>query len=85
MLFGLHDYGIAFDDSTFFQHYAATNQEGQNSTSVDNLIPAGPLAGGTPVNLFIPGLTPDAWFGPNRASVNVSPQQVAAHALGSRP
>ncbi|MEO6817057.1 MAG: IPT/TIG domain-containing protein [Edaphobacter sp.] len=71
MVLGIQDFGIGFDDSTFFQTYAS-QQPGENIPVF--LTPnAGPLAGGTsstPYGSY--GLTPDVWYGPNRGSASLA-------------
>ena len=71
MVLGLQTYGIAFDDSTFYQTYA-TNQPGFNQTNEYIATFAGPLAGGTISSLFSSSsfLTPDVWFGQTRGSAS---------------
>ncbi|MEO8737600.1 MAG: IPT/TIG domain-containing protein [Edaphobacter sp.] len=71
MVLGIQDFGIGFDDSTFFQTYAS-QQPGERIPVL--LTPnAGPLAGATsssPYGLY--GLTPDVWYGPNRGSASLA-------------
>jgi hypothetical protein len=71
IVLGLQIYGIAFDDSTFYQTYAA-NQPGSNATSEYIATFAGPLAGGTVSNFLSSSspLTPDVWFGQTRGSAS---------------
>ena len=77
IVLGIQTYGIAFDDSTFFQHYAAVNQPGQNGSTVVARANAGPLAGGTVVDVFAsPFLIPDVWFGQNRGVINSAQGQL---------
>ena len=87
ILLGMRSFGIAFDDSTFFQHYAAVNQPGQNGSSIVASANAGPLAGGTVVDVFLfPGLTPDVWFGQNRAVIDaLQPQLTVTTPPGAVP
>jgi hypothetical protein len=71
MILGIQDFGIGFDDSTFFQTYAAS-QPGTNYP-VSLSPPAGPIAGGTvssPYGAY--SLTPDVWYGQNRGSSSLS-------------
>lgn len=70
ILIGLQDFGIGFDDSTFFQTYAATT--GGQTVPVTLSPNAGPLSGGTassPYGIF--SLTPDVWYGANRGTATV--------------
>jgi len=72
IVLGLQNYGISFDDSTFYQNYAV-NQPGYNGSSEFIATYAGPLAGGTVSSLYVfPPLTPDVWFGQTRGSANNS-------------
>ncbi len=74
MLLGLQNYGISFEDSTFYQNYAV-NQPGFNGTSEYIATFAGPLAGGTVSSVYsFPALTPDVWFGQTRGLASVSQQ-----------
>jgi hypothetical protein len=77
MVLGLQNFGISFDDSTFYQNYIA-NQPGLNGSSEFIATFAGPLAGGTVSNLyFFPSLTPDVWFAQTRGSANISQQELS--------
>jgi hypothetical protein len=72
IVLGIEDYGIAFDDSTFFQNFV-TNQPG-SPTFLQHMSPySGPAAGGTTSggfgNAF--SLTPDVWYGANRGTAHV--------------
>src|SRR5438034_350385 len=72
MVLGIEDYGIAFDDSTFFQNFV-TNEPG-SPTFLQHMSPySGPAVGGTTSggfgNAF--SLTPDVWYGANRGSAHV--------------
>jgi hypothetical protein len=71
MLIGIQGYGIGFDDSTFFQNFAAnTSQPGPRVLLTPR---AGPLSGGTasfPYGFF--DLTPDVWSGPNRGAASLT-------------
>ena len=72
MVFGIEDYGIAFDDSTFFQNFV-TNQPG-SPTFLQHMSPySGPTAGGTTSGGFGNSfsLTPDVWYGANRGSAHI--------------
>ena len=76
MVIGLQNFGISFDDSTFFQNYAP-NQPGANGISEFIATYAGPLAGGTASSLYVfPSLTPDVWFGQTRGSATLSQGQL---------
>jgi hypothetical protein len=70
IVLGLQTYGIAFDDSAFYQNYAA-NQPGSNETQEYIATFGGPLSGGTASSILsLPSqLTPDVWFGQTRGSV----------------
>jgi hypothetical protein len=64
-------YGVAFDDSTFYQNYAV-NQPPFNAIGPYTQTYAGPLAGGTVSNLYeFPPLIPDVWFGQTRGYVSL--------------
>ena len=70
MILGIQNYGISFDDSSFFQHYVANQPNASGDLIYDSTL-AGPLAGGTTSSVFtFPGLIPDVWFGQTRGSVN---------------
>src|SRR5260370_36677196 len=65
MILGIQDFGIGFDESTYFQTYASS----QPGTSYPIYLspPVGPIAGGTvssPYGAY--SLTPDVWHGQNR-------------------
>jgi streptogramin lyase len=71
LVFGIQNYGIAFDDAAFAQNFVAA-QPG-NPTFMQHMSPySGPLAGGTTSsgfgNLF--SLAPDIWYGANRGTVH---------------
>ena len=73
IIIGIQDYGIAFDDSTFYQNLLPT-QPG-TPTLLQHMSPyTGPLAGGTTSSGFgnAVALTPDVWYGPNRGVATVS-------------
>ena len=72
IILAIQNYGISFEDSTFYQTYAA-NQPNVGGGLLYTAAYAGPLAGGTPSTLYtFPGLTPDVWFGQTRGSANIS-------------
>ena len=72
MVLGIQNYGISFEDSTFYQNYAV-NQPGLNGPSEYIATYAGPLAGGTVSSLYLfPALTPDVWFAQTRGSASIS-------------
>ena len=72
LVIGIQNYGISFDDATFYQNYLP-NQSGFNGSSEFNATYAGPLAGGTVSSLYVyPYLTPDAWFGSLRGSASIA-------------
>ena len=70
ILLGIQNFGVGFDDSTFFQTYPA-NPVGETWPVL--LTPrAGPLGGGTssaPYGFY--DITPDVWYGANRGSASV--------------
>ena len=70
ILLGIQDFGVGFDDSTFFQNSAA-NSIGEGFPI--SLTPrSGPLAGGTATTPYgFYGITPDVWYGPNRGTASV--------------
>jgi hypothetical protein len=71
MLLGLQIYGITFDDSTFYQNYAANQPSNTNGEYLATF--AGPLAGGTVSNFYdFPALIPDVWFGQTRGATGLS-------------
>jgi len=73
MVLAIQNYGISFEDSTFYQTYA-TNQPTVNGGVGYSSAYAGPLAGGTTSTLYtFPNLTPDVWFGQTRGSASISP------------
>jgi len=72
IVFGIEDFGIAFDDGAFFQNLV-TNEPGTPSF-LQHMSPySGPLAGGTTSggfgNAF--SLTPDVWYGANRGTAHL--------------
>jgi len=75
IVLGLQDFGISFDDSTFYQNYVV-NQPGFNGTPEYGSTLAGPLAGGTVSSLVGLGsfsfLIPDVWYGQTRGSIGGS-------------
>jgi hypothetical protein len=72
MILGIQNYGISFDDSTFYQNYAPIMPNDNSGTSAFTTF-AGPLAGGTVSTLYsFPALTPDVWFGQTRGSASLS-------------
>lgn len=75
MLLGLQNYGISFDDSTFYQNYAVNQPV--ISGGIATAPCAGPLAGGPVSSLYeFPPLTPDVWFGQTRGAVSISQGQL---------
>jgi IPT/TIG domain len=65
-------YGVAFDDSTFYQNYAV-NQPPFTAVGPYTQTYGGPLAGGTVSSLYVfPSLIPDVWFGQTRGSVTLA-------------
>lgn len=76
MILGLQNYGISFDDSTFYQTYAV-NQPSSNGSGPYTATYAGPLAGGTVSSLYaFPVLTPDVWFGQTHGSASLEQGQL---------
>lgn len=72
MILAIQNYGISFEDSTFYQTYA-TNQPNVGGGLIYTAAYAGPFAGGTTATLYtFPSLTPDVWFGQTRGSANIS-------------
>jgi IPT/TIG domain len=73
MVLCIQNYGISFEDSTFYQNYAAAGQPSVGGGLIVNLPAAGPLAGGTVSTLYVfPDLTPDVWFGQIRGSASIA-------------
>ena len=71
MLLGLQNFGISFEDSTFYQNYA-TNGPAVNNGGAGLATFGGPLTGGTVSTLLtVPNLTPDVWFGATRGSAAI--------------
>ena len=70
LVLGIQNYGIAFEDATFYQHYTTAQTQG-NGEGEYIATYAGPLAGG-PVPIFgeYGPLTPDIWFGQTRGSTS---------------
>jgi hypothetical protein len=76
MVLGLQNYGISFDDSTFYQTFFA-NLPTENGGTANLQTFAGPLAGGTTLSLHaFPALLPDVWFGETRGSTALSNSQL---------
>lgn len=76
MVLGIQNYGISFDDSTFYQNYAV-NQPSVSGGLIYTSAYAGPLTGGTVSSVYtFPSLTPDVWFGQTRGSVSLSQGQL---------
>ena len=72
MLLGIQNYGVSFEDSTFYQNYAV-NQPPNNDFGGYIATYAGPLAGGAVSSLYVfPAMTPDVWFGQSRGIVDTS-------------
>ncbi len=73
MVFGVQDFGIAFDDGAFPQNYV-NNQPGtptflQHMSPYTGLLAGGTTSGGFGNSFFFP---PDVWFGANRGSASVT-------------
>ena len=72
MLLGTENYGVTFDDATFYQNYS-TSQPPLNPGIAGLTTYGGPLSGGTVSYLNdLPGMTPDVWFGSTRGSADAS-------------
>ena len=74
MIFGLEDWGIAFDDGSFPQSYS-TLQSGA-FTFLQHMSPYfGPLSGGTTSSGFGNGasITPTVWYGAYEGTASISP------------
>ncbi len=86
MLLGIQNFGISFDDSTFYQNYVM-NQPNSNGGSEYFDAPAGPLSGGTTSGGFaFPSLIPDVWFGQTRGITNITNGQLFfTSPLGTAP
>jgi hypothetical protein len=77
MILGIQDFGIGFDDSTFFQAYAAS-QPAYSAFFIPPSPDAGAIGGGTISGLFPSySLTPDAWYGENRGAASLSSSSVS--------
>jgi hypothetical protein len=71
MVLAIQTYGVSFEDSTFYQTYAA-NQPTSSGSSAGPTPASGPLAGGTTSSLYaFPALQPDVWFGQMRGSTSL--------------
>jgi hypothetical protein len=71
LILGLQNFGIAFEDSTFFQTYSASQPGPSNSLFLSPL--AGPIGGGTASSPYGGySLIPDVWYGQNRGSASIS-------------
>jgi IPT/TIG domain len=72
MVLCVQNYGISFEDSTFYQNYAMV-QPDVSGGLIYTTAYGGPLAGGTTSTLYsFPSLTPDVWFGQTRGTASVS-------------
>lgn len=72
LILAMQRYGISFEDSTFYQTYAA-NEPSSSGSSAPPTPASGPLAGGTTSSLYaFPALQPDVWFGQTRGSTSLS-------------
>jgi len=68
LIFGIQNYGVAFEDPAFTQNYIPTLQDHNGETEYIATF-AGPLAGGTPVTFNVSSpLIPDVWFGQARGT-----------------
>ena len=77
MILGIQVFGIGFDDSTFFQSYAAS-QPAYSAFFIPPSPDAGAIGGGTISGLFPSySLTPDVWYGENRGSASLSSSSVS--------
>jgi IPT/TIG domain len=71
MMLGILNFGIAFEDTTFFQSYGTRPPPPSYIVSLSNY--SGPLAGGTQVSPYgYFNLIPDVWFGNTRGTSVVS-------------
>jgi len=71
MVLGVQNYGISFDDSTFYQNYVMNQPNNGGITAFRTY--GGPLAGGTVSSIYgFASLTPDVWFGQTRGTTNTS-------------
>jgi IPT/TIG domain len=83
MVFGIQDYGVAFDDAAFSQNFL-TIQLGP-CIYMGHLLPdVGPIAGGTTSGASgcsFPPITPAVWYGANRgtATNTVTPGEVGSY------
>jgi IPT/TIG domain len=67
MLLGIQDFGIAFEDTAFYQNYGSSTTTAQIPVSLTPY--SGSLSGGTQVSPYgYFDLTPDVWFGGTRAT-----------------
>ncbi|HLZ07117.1 MAG TPA: hypothetical protein VKT80_00895, partial [Chloroflexota bacterium] len=72
VLIGTENYGVTFDDTTFYQNFA-TSQPPLNAGITGPSTYGGPLAGGTVSSInAVPTQTPDIWFGSTRGSADIS-------------
>jgi IPT/TIG domain-containing protein len=72
IVLGLQNFGISFDDSTFYQTYV-TNGPAVNTGGAGLMTFSGPLSGGTVSTLLtVPNLTPDVWFGTTRGMASIA-------------
>lgn len=72
MVLGLQIFGIAFEDSAFYQQYAPNQTLPMAGTYIATY--RGPLSGGTASSLFGSAtfLQPDVWFGQTRGTTSLS-------------
>jgi IPT/TIG domain-containing protein len=71
MVLGVQNYGISFDDSTFYQNYVVNQPHNGGITAFTTY--GGPLAGGTVSSIYgFASLTPDVWFGQTRGTTDTS-------------
>jgi hypothetical protein len=72
VLIGTENYGVTFDDTTFYQNFA-TSQPPFNAGIAGPSTYGGPLTGGTVASInAVPTLTPDVWFGTARGLSDIS-------------
>ncbi len=70
LLLGIQDFGISFEDPTFFQNYAASQPGVGFPVSITPQ--SGPLAGGTVSNVYGGyALTPDIWYGSTHGTASL--------------
>jgi len=73
MLIGIQNFGVAFEDATYFQNLGTSSVRLSGGTPTSFAPQSGPLAGGTEfgVNAYNTTL-PDVWFGDIRGTASIS-------------